>query len=102
MLISTTMPNPVKWEKVEVVIMSIMEAEEILEAEVEEIFEEDDVATLINGKTIITTISTITMHNIKEEVETISVLAFVEEVGEIIIKRGQIMLVFIVENLGIK
>jgi hypothetical protein len=102
MLISTTMPNPVKWEKVEVVIMSIMEAEEILEAEVEETFEEEAVATLINGETIITTISTITMHNIKEEVETISVLAFVEEVGEIIIKRGQIMLVFIVENLGIK
>jgi hypothetical protein len=91
--------NPVKWEKVEVVITSIMEVEEILEAEVEETFEEEDVATSTNGET---TISTITIHNIKEEVETISVLASVEEVEETIIKRGRIIIAFIVENLDIK
>jgi hypothetical protein len=89
--------NPVKWKKAKVVITSIMEVEEILE--VEETFEEEDVATLTNGET---TISTITIHNIKEEVETISFLASVEEVEETINKRGRIIIAFIEESLGIK
>ncbi|XP_058740876.1 uncharacterized protein LOC131613206 [Vicia villosa] len=50
--------------KKEVKILSI-EEEEIIEAEAEEIMEEEDVATLTNGETIIS------IHPIKEEVEII-------------------------------
>jgi hypothetical protein len=76
-----------------------MKEEEISEEEVEEPLEEEDVAISTNGETTITTIS---IHPIKEEVETIWVPTTVAEEEVITTKRGQIMVALIVESTGIK
>lgn len=77
-------------------IISTMEEEKTLEVEVEEPLEEDDVETSINGETIVS------IHPIKEEVETILVLPTVAEKAIITTKREQIIVVFTVEILGTK
>jgi len=79
--------------------ISTVEEEEISEEEVEEPLEEEDVATSTSGETTITTIS---IHTIKEEVETILAPTTVAEEEVITTKRGQIMVAIIVESTGTK
>jgi len=79
-------------EKVKVVIISTMEEEIFVEVEVEEPLEKEDVETSINGETIIS------IHPIKEEVETLFVLSTVAEKEVITTKRGQIIVVFTVKT----
>jgi len=79
-------------EKVKVVIISTMEEEIFVEVEVEEPLEKEDVETSINGETIIS------IHPIKEEVETLFVLSTVAEKEVITTKRGQIVVVFTVKT----